>query len=192
GGAAFVAKYSPAGALLWAKKLDAGGAGEAAATGLAYDPASGDVVVTGYFGGTATFEAGPSVTSAGLRDAFVLRLSGAGAAQWLQRYGDTDTDEGQGVAVGAGGGVYVTGDFSGTVDFDPLAATAGDTLVSAGSSDAFVVQLNNTGGFVRAGRLGSAGTDAGLAAVRWGGGPRAGGGAGGGGWAAVGARGAVG
>src|SRR5439155_23959291 len=48
-------------------------------------------------------------------------------------------------------------------DFDPASVTPGDTLVSAGSADAFVLQLNTTGGFVRAGRLGSAGADAGLA-----------------------------
>src|SRR5262249_9423454 len=69
------------------------------------------------------------------------------------------TDEGLGVAVGSGGSVYVTGDFAGTVDFNPVGVTPGDTLTSAGAGDAFVLQLDASGNFVRVGRLGGTRAD---------------------------------
>jgi hypothetical protein len=66
----FLAKYSPAGALLWAHGYgntsdDFGYA--VAATG------SGNVVGTGYFAGAVTF-GGPTLTSAGSADIYVVKL----------------------------------------------------------------------------------------------------------------------
>ncbi len=54
--------------------------------------------------------------------------------------GGSSFDQGRGVAVDAGGNVYTTGHFRGTVDFDPGAGVT--NLISAGSEDVFVQKLD--------------------------------------------------
>ncbi len=67
----FVAKYTAAGALLWARDL--GGSGDDAGAGVTVDGA-GNVYTTGSFSGTADFDPGAAavnLTSAGAEDVFV-------------------------------------------------------------------------------------------------------------------------
>jgi gliding motility-associated-like protein len=54
----------------------------------------------------------------------------------------------------ASGNVFVTGRFTGTMDFDPGAGTFNMTPIGAGSGDAFIVKLNATGNFLWAKQLG--------------------------------------
>src|SRR5262249_58316065 len=56
GWSVYAAKYSPSGGLLWAKAGT--GTGLVSGGGAAVDPATGDLLVSGYFEGTATFGAG--------------------------------------------------------------------------------------------------------------------------------------
>jgi hypothetical protein len=71
---AFVAKYDPDGALIWAKLL--GGASPQVGVSIATGPL-GTVWSTGYFAGSITVDASPPVTlaSAGGVDVFLARLS---------------------------------------------------------------------------------------------------------------------
>jgi len=66
----FVAKYSGAGALLWAESL--GGIATEVSYGAAIDRGNCPVIVGGFVG-TANF-GGASLTAAGSADAFVLKL----------------------------------------------------------------------------------------------------------------------
>ena len=68
--AAFVTKYASAGALVWSKTFTGGA--NAAVYGVAAAPA-GAVALTGFFGGTIDFGAGP-LTSIGGQDGFVALL----------------------------------------------------------------------------------------------------------------------
>ncbi len=150
---AFVAKYSPAGNLLWAKRF--GGSDDIGGQGVAAD-AAGNVYVTGRFKGSADFGVGvPALAAAGY-DAFVCRLDAAGNSVWAVRLGGAGDDYGNGVAAGAGR-VVVTGSFKGTADFDPGAGAA--ELVSYGSQDAFVCALSADGARVWARRVGGAAGD---------------------------------
>ncbi len=67
----FVARYAPDGTHLWSESF--GGESVDQAWGVAHDP-FGNVIVAGSFYETASFK-GRRVTSAGSRDAFLLRLS---------------------------------------------------------------------------------------------------------------------
>jgi PKD repeat protein len=115
GGAdALLAKYSPTGAVLWARSM--GGAGDDFAEGIAVDGA-GDAVVVGRFAGTAGFGGSPLVAS-GSFDMVVAKYTGtSGAHQWSRRFGGAYDDDASVVAVDAGRNVYVSGYFRGAVDF---------------------------------------------------------------------------
>jgi hypothetical protein len=74
----FVSKLNSSGVLLWEKSY--GGSGLDASFSVAVD-SSGNVYTTGYFQGTVDFDPGvgtSNFTSAGINDAFVLKLSPSG------------------------------------------------------------------------------------------------------------------
>jgi hypothetical protein len=79
----FVAKYNSSGTPQWVRS--AGGTGTDYGAGIAVD-AAGNVYVTGYYQGTASF-GGISSTSAGLYDIFVAEYNSSGILQWVQSAG---------------------------------------------------------------------------------------------------------
>lgn len=66
---------------------------------------------------------------------------------------------GNSVAHDALGNTYVTGTFSGTVDFDPSAGVA--NLISAGESDIFLAKYNSSGNYLYAKNIGGVSSDEG-------------------------------
>jgi hypothetical protein len=89
-----------------------------------------DVIVTGYFMGTADFGGG-LLTSAGSSDIFVAKYSAAETHLWSQRFGGSNIDEGIGVAAD-GNALTITGRFLTTIDF-------GDgPMTTAGSADLYL------------------------------------------------------
>ena len=78
--------------------------------------AEGNVIVVGEFRGSADFGGGP-LKVAGTVDIIVAKYDKSGAHLWSKHFGGTDDDQSTGVAVDAAGNVYVTGSFSGTIDF---------------------------------------------------------------------------
>ena len=115
--------------------------------------AAGNIYATGSYGTTADFDPGPGVTSftaVGSDDVWVAKYTPAGALVWVRSFGAGSVDNPTGLVVDATG-AYVSGFFSGTVNFG-----LGD-LHSAGNSDAFVVKLDlATGNTVWAQRFGGA------------------------------------
>ena len=75
----FIAKYDSTGAVQWAMR--AGGGMLDRGSGVAVD-ASGNIFVTGYFGGTANFGASHTITAAGFRDVFIAKIQSAGVVEW--------------------------------------------------------------------------------------------------------------
>jgi len=103
---AFVAKYAPDNSLIWAKRM--GGTAADLGAKIAID-GSGNVYVTGSFTGTGDFGS-VNLTSTGLVDGYVCKLSESGSTLWAKRWGAAGTnDTGFGVAVDANGNVYVAG-----------------------------------------------------------------------------------
>jgi VCBS repeat-containing protein len=154
----FVAKYDPAGALLWA--IGIGGVGTDAGSDIAVD-AAGNVVVSGRFSGSVDFGDGSPLASNGGSDAFVARFTTDGDLDWVRQFGGSLSDAAHGVDVTAAGAIAATGHFSNTVDFNP--GPGFNLLTSAGDNDIFVVRLTSAGDYVSAVGYGSTGTDQGRA-----------------------------
>lgn len=140
---------------IWARQL--GGAGRERAAGVAADR-GGVVYVAGRIEGEATLGS-VRVVSAG-PDALVTALDRHGLPVWAHAFGGSGADEARAVAILTEGDVFVTGSFSGTVDFDP--GPGRTELVSSGLSDVFVLRLSPRGELVWARGLGGAQADAGL------------------------------
>jgi hypothetical protein len=104
---------------------------------------AGSVFVTGTFRETSDFDPGSqtaNLTSAGLKDVFVVRLhDGTGAFAWAGRLGGSGQDQARAIAADGAGNLYTTGNFEGTADFDP--GPESYNLTSAGSGDVFVSHL---------------------------------------------------
>ncbi|MCU0436341.1 MAG: SBBP repeat-containing protein [Raineya sp.] len=159
----FICKLDPSGNFVWAKNM--GGGNSDGARSIAVD-ASGNIYTTGSFGGTADFDPNAGVanlTSAGGDDIFISKLDASGNFVWAKRLGAASGDVGNSIVVDASGNVYTTGNFQGTVDFDPNTGIV--NLTSAGSSDIFISKLDASGNFVWAKRLGAASGDVGNSIV---------------------------
>ena len=123
--------------------------------------ASGNVYTTGFFQGEADFDPGAgsaNFIANGDRDVFVQKMDASGNFLWARTFGGITADEGKSIAVDAAGNVYLTGGFSGTVDFDPGAGTMN---ITAASSDAYILKLDTSGIFLWVKTLGGTGFDAG-------------------------------
>jgi hypothetical protein len=156
---AFILRLDADGHFVWARSI--GGPGLEASSDIAIDGSG--VYLTGYFAGTVDFDPGSgtvALTSAGSVDTFLMKLDPSGNLVWARRFGDVADDVPFALAVNTSG-VYVTGQFGGTVDFDPGAGSF--SLTADGPADAFLTRLTPAGDFVTAYRLGGAGSDSSLA-----------------------------
>ena len=151
----FVARYNADGTLAWAKR--AGSTDRDEGHGVAVFP-DGSCVVTGDFGGTATFgpgEAGETILTADgiFPDVFVARYRADGTLEWARRAGGTNWDTGHDVAAFPDGSCVVTGSFDYNATFGP--GEAGETSLGAsGSDDVFVARYGSDGTLAWARRAG--------------------------------------
>ena len=142
----------------WAK--DMGGAAGSIGGSIAID-ALGNVYTTGSFLGTVDFDPGAgtyNLTSTGYVDIFISKLDAFGNFVWAKDIGGIETTSasaGTSITTDASGKVYVTGNFSGTADFDPGVGVF--TLLSGdggSSDDIFVLKLDSSGNFIWAKQIG--------------------------------------
>jgi hypothetical protein len=155
----FIAKYNNSGDYVWAKGI--GGTGFDNSYSLTLD-GSGNVVITGYFNGTADFDPSAStanITSAGGNEIFIARYNSSGDYLWAKGIGGTGGNQGNSLTLDGSGNVFVTGYFTGTADFDPSASTA--NLTSAGGTDIFIAKYNSLGDYVWAKGIGGTTNDSG-------------------------------
>jgi hypothetical protein len=117
---AFVMKLDPSGNLIWIKS--GGGLFNDATTGVTVD-ASGNVFCTGNFTGNASFDALSLVSTQDptnsffTQDVFIVNINATGNYQWVRKGGSKYPDQGIGITHDLNGDIYVTGQFSDTIQF---------------------------------------------------------------------------
>ncbi|MCH2022647.1 MAG: SBBP repeat-containing protein [Saprospiraceae bacterium] len=149
-----ILKLDANGNFIWAKSMD--GTSNSLQSHSITTDASGNVYTTGRFTLTVDFDPGPGIYNltsiGGTRDIYIHKLDPNGNFIWAKSMGNGDYDEGRSITTDASGNVYTTGDFGGTVDFDPGPDTL--NLTSNGQSDIFVQKLNSNGNFIWAKSMG--------------------------------------
>ncbi len=143
---AFIAKFdtnaSGISSLVFCSNL--GGTGDDKAFGIAIDNAASNVYVVGQTSSNNFPVLNPAQpTSGGSFDAFIAKISTAGAKVFATYYGGSGDDRGTGIAVNPGG-VYVTG-FTASTNLPVVTPLQ---LNNAGGFDAFVAKLNLNGSSV--------------------------------------------
>jgi hypothetical protein len=122
----FVAKYSPSGASIWAKRFGGYGSDGLMGMALAVD-ASDNVALATPLGWTTTADFGSIIlTNAGASDLAVAKLSSGGTTLWAKRWGGMNGEVAHGLAVDRSGDVVVIGELQGnTTDLGggPMSAT---------------------------------------------------------------------
>ncbi|GAA3922612.1 T9SS type A sorting domain-containing protein [Hymenobacter algoricola] len=146
----FVAKLTDAGSsasFSWVQR--AGGMGEDRGQALAVSGTG--LYVTGVFEGSAVAFGSTSLSSNGISDIFIAKLTDAGTSAgfvWAQRMGGTSFDTPNAVVVN-GADVYVAGSVTGTVTFNSVPQTGtpfGDSGGGGGNGgEGFVVKLTDGG-----------------------------------------------
>ena len=141
----FISKFSPSGALIWAKQF--GGIGDDYARGIDID-ASGNIYVSGVFSNSIDFD-GLILTAAGSSDIFLIKMNSNGNIIWGKKIGNNGAEEGCEIEVNENGEVFISGGFSQSI-------TLGLTnFNSIGFRDVFIAQLDSSGNFIWAKTAGS-------------------------------------
>ncbi len=163
GGDAFVTKLDSAGDYIYAKTW--GGTGAETGFSVALDQAD-DIYIAGEFAATVDFDPSAGVdnrTSGGAGDAFITKLDSAGNYLYAKTWGGTGEEEARAIIADQADNIYIAGEFSTTVDFDPGAGT--DNRISNGSTDAFVTKLDSTGNYLYAKTWGGTSTEQALSVL---------------------------
>jgi hypothetical protein len=147
----FVAKYSSAGAVLWAARI-AGGLDDIG-YGIAAD-SLGNVLVTGFYSAALTFynkgsagSADITLANAGANDCFIAKYLPDGTLSWATRIAGTLSDNGYGITTDPSGNVFVTGQYGAALTFynRGTSGLAGVTLTNAGGNDCFIAKYSPDG-----------------------------------------------
>jgi len=139
---AIIAKYAGAdGSLRWAHNFPSGGDDSAASVAV---DRSDNIIFAGSFSGSINYGGG-TLTSTGVTDVSVVKLSSGGTFLWAKRFGNaapsSGVDYAHTVAVDRNGDVLVTGNYA--MGSMPVGTT---TLTSGGTSNAFLFKLSGVDG----------------------------------------------
>ena len=120
------------------------------------------VYMTGYFMGTVDFDPTDETdeyTSVGSNDVYVTKYKKDGTYEWTKVFGGIGSDAGYSISLQADN-VYITGNFSDTVDFDPTSNV--DNNTSIGGTDIFVARYSSDGTYEWVKTFGGTNSDTGV------------------------------
>jgi hypothetical protein len=157
----FYAKYNSLLSLTWAKGI--GGPNDDLLTGLEIDGA-GNVYSCGNFKQSADFNPSIAVltftSSSNLdEDGYILKADMNGDLVWASQIGGTGRCFPRAIGIDGASNVFISGDFTGSCDFDPSSTLAYYQVNGAVNStiDVFIQKLSSSGNYIQTHRIG--GTD---------------------------------
>lgn len=139
----YLAKFDNSGNFVWAKTLS--DAGSVSVAALDFDDDE-NIYLTGEFYNTVDFDPSASVNnkiSSGNSDIYILKLDNSGNFIWVNTFGNTGNDIPSELYYDGNGSIYIAGQFTGTVDFDPSADV--NQLMSNGGVDGLIARYNTDG-----------------------------------------------
>lgn len=147
---AYIVKYNTQGVLLWAKLIFSQTANNHIRD-LGID-SNNNVYLVGTFKGTIDFDPGPGVFNMtqlnlyDLEEIFIEKLDSNGNFVWAKQISDTTSvAKNPSFRVTEQGDIFITGNFYGTIDFDP---NIGVHLMSTNLDNAYLLKLNTNGEFI--------------------------------------------
>ena len=142
----YVSKSNPSGVIQWA--IRAGGLGSDRALSVKTDVA-GNIYITGFYYGSATFGTFTLSSINGSQDIFIAKLNSSGTFIWAISAGGTMADIGNAIDIDINGNVLLTGQFQGIASFGGSILTSmvnpQSTLYSI---DIFTAKYDNNGSFL--------------------------------------------
>ena len=143
----FVLKLNPQGEFVWAKQI--GGVDYEETTAIGYSP-KGYITMTGYMYNTVDFNPGPDeflLDCDGGADSFILFLNKDGEFVSVKKLGGLELILALDMDVHASGDIFVTGYFSGTVDFNPHPDQQNLQTASESSLSLYILHLDAEGNY---------------------------------------------
>lgn len=138
----FVSKFNSGnGECLWAESFAYGSGSTFKEPSICIDP-KGHVLVTGSFQGSMKIEDKIISSNVGNDDIFVLKLLSTGKLIWIKSCGGASGDRVFDIESDIDENVYITGSFTGDVQFSPI------TVPSDGGEDLFLSKFNKFGNLI--------------------------------------------
>ncbi len=144
----FICKIDENGNFKWAKQMPNQSTGSSQELTMESD-SKGNVFMGGNFTQSLDFDpaSGTAIlTSNGDNDGFVVKLDSNGIFSWVKQFGGATTDKVWSVELDHNDQLVLTGQYNGTVDFDP--GTGVFNLSNATNRGCFIVKLDNAGNLI--------------------------------------------
>lgn len=150
----FIVKLNPDGELIWAEQFP--GLEYEESNGIGTDNA-GNVYISGYFYSELDFDPGNDefLLTPEIGDGFLVKLKPDGSFIWAQKFGGEGFELATGMQTLPNGEVYISGNFEGTVDFDPSDEVASITA-DTNTSGIFLYHVDSDGKFINVTKVGQA------------------------------------
>jgi gliding motility-associated-like protein len=147
----FFAKYDANGNMQWAKGIPS--VGYLGGSSAIETSDNGNIFITGFFGNQVDFDPGPGIyyiNATTTADRFLARYNAQGDFVWAKKinvndHGGFTTWRNIKPAIDNSENIILTGDFSGTVDFDP---GTGTNNLTATNPSTFIGKYDGNGNFV--------------------------------------------
>lgn len=145
-GDVFISKQTSNGNYAWA--VQAGGISSDRAYSITTNNA-GEIIVAGFFSGTATFGSIILTATGNSQDVFVAKLDATGNFLWAKRFGGNDIELALSACTDVNGNIILTGQFKGTSVFGSNTYNSSvNPNTGLPSYDIFVLKLDDNGNFL--------------------------------------------